>query len=106
MFFEPRNPADFLFHGFLFITCDSSYAIKKIDMSFNKGINIDWVNDVRIIQEFDKVHEKGWVLTKDEVSVDFGLSHNIMGMRGQKVANYNNYSINEPIADSVFKGIG
>ncbi len=105
VFFEPRNPADFLFHGFLFITIDSSFAIRKIDMSFNKKINIDWVNDVRIVQEFEKVHEKAWMITKDEVSVDFGLSPEIMGMRGQKVAYYNNYSINEPIADSVFKGM-
>jgi hypothetical protein len=104
MFFEPRNPADFLFHGFLFITADSSYAIKKIDMSFNKGINIDWVNDVRIIQDFDKIENKGWVLTKDDTSVDFGISQNILGMYGQKEVFYNNYSINEAIADTVFKG--
>ena len=52
LFFEPRNPADFMFHGFLFITSDSSYAIKKIDMSFNKAINIDWVKDVKDSPEF------------------------------------------------------
>jgi hypothetical protein len=104
MFFEPRNPADFLFHGFLFITSDSSYAIKKIDMSFNKGINIDWVNDVRIIQDFEKIQDKGWLLKKDDVSVDFGISQNILGMYGQKEVFYNNFSINEPIADTIFKG--
>ena len=52
LFFEPRNPSDFLFHGFLYITDDSTYAIRKIDMSFNKKINIDWIKDVRIIQDF------------------------------------------------------
>ena len=104
MFFEPRNPADFLFHGFLFITNDSSYAIRKIDMSFNKGINIDWVNDVRIIQDFEKINNKAWLLSKDDVSVDFGISQNILGFYGQKEVFYNNFSINEPIADSIFKG--
>lgn len=104
MFFEPRNPADFLFHGFLFITSDSSYAIKKIDMSFNKGINIDWVNDVRIVQNFEKIQEHAWLLTKDEVSVDFGISQNMVGFLGQREVYYNNYAINEPIADTVFKG--
>jgi hypothetical protein len=104
LFFEPRNPADFLFHGFLYIINDSTYAIKKIDMSFNKGINIDWVNDVRIVQEFSRIQDKAWLLTKDEVSVDFGLSQNILGVYGQKVVDYNNYSVNEPIADTIFKG--
>ena len=104
LFFEPRNPADFLFHGFLFITLNESYAIKKIDMSFNKGINIDWVNDVRIVQEFEKIQDKAWLLTKDEVSVDFGISQNMMGLYGEKMVYYNKYSINEPIPDTIFKG--
>jgi hypothetical protein len=104
MFFEPRNPADFLFHGFLFINSDSSYAIKKIDMSFNKGINIDWVNDVRIVQDFEEIQEHEWLLTKDEVSVDFGISQNMLGLYGQREVYYNKYSVNEPIADTVFKG--
>ena len=104
LFFEPRNPADFLFHGFLFITLNESYAIKKIDMSFNKGINIDWVNDVRIVQEFEKIQDKAWLLTKDEVAVDFGISQNMMGLYGEKMVYYNKYSINEPIPDTIFKG--
>lgn len=105
LFFEPRNKADFLFHGFLFITADSSYAIKKIDMSFNKKINIDWVNDVRIVQNFDKVEGKAWILTNDNISVDFGASPKSIGLYGQKQTWYSNYLVNDPIPDSVFKGL-
>ncbi len=104
VFFEPRNKSDFLFHGFLFITADSAYAIKKIDMSFNKAINIDWVNDVRIVQDFDKIPGKSWVLSLQDISVDFGLSRNMPGMYGQREVWYNNFSVNQPIEDSVFKG--
>jgi hypothetical protein len=102
LFFEPRNAADFLFHGFLFVTNDSSLAITRIDMSFNKGINIDWVKDVRIVQEFEKVQNKAWVLTSDEVSIDFGITTTLPGMLGQRKVTYNDYSINEPIAGIVF----
>ena len=104
MFFEPRNPADFLFHGFLLITYDTTYAIRKIDMSFNKGINIDWIKDVRIVQNFDKVQEKTWILTKDDILIDFGITEKLPGMLGERSVSYNKYSINEPIADTVFKG--
>jgi hypothetical protein len=104
MFFEPRNPADFLFHGFLFITYDSACAIKKIDMSFNKGINIDWINDVRIAQDFEKVQGKTWLLTKDDIMIDFGITEKLPGMLGERSVSFNRYSINEPIADSIFKG--
>ncbi len=104
LFFEPRNPADFLFHGFLFITADSTYAVKKIDMSFNKGINIDWVKDVRIVQEFDKIKNRAWMIAKDEIAIDFGITENLPGLFGQRMVSYNNYSVNEPLADSLFEG--
>jgi len=105
LFFEPRNPADFLFHGFLFVTADSSYAIKKIDMSFNKAINIDWVKDVRIIQDFEKSDESSWMLKSDDVLIDFEVSPQAPGMFGQRTISYLNYSVNTPIPDSVFKDI-
>ncbi|HVN57015.1 MAG TPA: DUF5686 family protein [Bacteroidales bacterium] len=104
MFFEPRNKADFMFHGFLFITYDSSCAIKKLDISFNKGINIDWIKDVRINQTFSKVQDKAWILTQDDILIDFGLTPKLPGILGERSVSYNDYTINEPIPDSVFKG--
>jgi len=104
LFFEPRNKADFLFHGFLFITDDSLYAIKKVDMSFNKGINIDWVKDVRIIQDFKKVNGRVWALSHDDVSVDFGIAKNMVGFYGQRELDYSNYSVNDPMSDTLFDG--
>jgi len=41
LFFEPRNPSDFLFHGDLYVTLDSTYAVRSIDIGINKNINID-----------------------------------------------------------------
>ena len=104
VFFQPRNPADFLFHGFLYITNDSSSAIRKIDMSFNKGINIDWIKDVRVIQDFERVQGKSWLLTKDDILIEFGITEKLPGMQGERMVSYNNYSINEPFHDSVFSG--
>ncbi len=105
LFFEPRNPADFLFHGFLYIISDSTYAIKKIDMSFNKAINIDWVKDVRIVQEFEKTGQRAWMLKTDNILIDFEVTPNTPGIFGKRSVSYSNYSINEPIADTIFKGI-
>jgi hypothetical protein len=104
LFFEPRNKSDFLFHGFLFITADTLCAIKKVDMSFNKGINIDWIKDVRIEQEFDKIQGKAWVLTRDDIMIDFGLTEKLPGVLGERSVSYNNYTVNETVPDSVFDG--
>ncbi|HEX7492674.1 MAG TPA: DUF5686 family protein, partial [Bacteroidales bacterium] len=104
LFFEPRNKADFLFHGYLYITLDGSYAVRKIDMGINKNINIDWIKDIVIIQDFDQFGQKTWFLLKDEISIDFGIIKNSMGLYGQRTISYTDYKIDEPISNKVFRG--
>ena len=104
LFFEPRNKPDFLFHGYIYITLDSSYAVRKIDMGINKKMNIDWVQDISITQDFDKFGQKKWLLSKDEISIDFGIAKNSMGLYGQRTISYRDYKINEPIDKKIFTG--
>jgi hypothetical protein len=104
LFFEPRNKSDFLFHGNLYITLDSSYAIRKIDMGMNKNINIDWVQEISITQDFDQFGQKAWLLSKDEISIDFGITKNSMGLYGQRTIYYKDYKIDEPVSEKVFRG--
>lgn len=104
LFFQPRNKSDFLFHGNLYITMDSLYAIRKIDMGINKDINIDWVQDISITQDFVPSGNNNWILSKDEISIDFGVIRNATGLFGQRTISYKDYKLNVAIADNVFKG--
>jgi hypothetical protein len=104
LFFEARNKADFLFHGNLYITMDSCYAVRKIDMGINKDINIDWVQDIVVTQDFDRFGQKSWLLSKEEISIDLGIVQNTMGLYGQRTIYYRDYKLNEPIEDEIFKG--
>ncbi len=99
LFFEPRNKSDFLFHGYLYITLDTSYAIRKIDIGINKNTNIDWVQNISITQDFENHGEYGWLLSKEEIAIDFGIVKNSLGVYGQRTISYNNYQIDEPIDD-------
>lgn len=103
LFFEPRNPSDFLFHGNLYITLDSTYAIRKIDLGINKKINIDWIKDISVTQDFEK-SDSSWLLSKEEISIDAGVVKNTLGLYAQRTISFSNYSINKPIDDEVFKG--
>ena len=104
LLFEPRNRADFLFEGYLYVTQDSSFAIRKIDMGLNNHINIDWVKDVKIVQDFVQVQKKTWMLSKDEISINFGITKKSLGLFGQRTVSYANYAINKEIGDTIFRG--
>ena len=103
MFFSPYNKNDFLFQGYLYITNDSSYAVKKVDMYVNKNINLNWVKSLRVKQEFDNIDNHGWMLTKDEIDIDFGTG-NGSGLYGQRAVSYKQYLLNHPLTDSIYSG--
>jgi hypothetical protein len=105
--FSPRNPEDMLFQGSLFVALDSTYAIRKAILGFGKEININFVKDLRIVQEYDDVPNVGLIITKDELSIDFGIlkKENGMGMYGQRTVMYKNWEVNKPIPDEKFGGI-
>jgi hypothetical protein len=104
LLFEPRNRADFLFEGYLYITQDSSFAIKKIDMGLNNHINIDWVKDLKIVQDFIQVQNKTWMLSKDEISINFGITKKSLGLYGQRTVSYSNFVLDKVIGDTIFRG--
>ncbi len=103
--FFPRNRNDFLFQGNLFIALDSSYAVKKIDMSLNKDINLNWIKNMEIVQEFNKIQNRGWILTTNEIAIEFGLTSEKMGIMGQRVVTYNNYQLDKTKSDSIYAAI-
>jgi hypothetical protein len=44
------------------------------------------------------------LLSKDEISIDFGIAKNSMGLYGQRIITYKDYKINDPIDNKVFRG--
>lgn len=105
LYFYPRNNSDFLFQGFMWITMDSSYAIKKIDMTVNKDINLNWVKELSIKQDFEKIKGQGYLLVYDEFSADFGITKNSkMGVFGQRAVTYKKILLNEARKPSDYTG--
>ena len=84
MYFGSRNKNDFLFQGYLYITTDGSYAIKRVEMSVNKDINLNWVTDIKIVQEYERAGNNNLMLSTDQTSVNFGISKTSRGLFGQK----------------------
>ena len=104
LFFGSRNKEDMLFQGFLYITLDGSYAIKGIELSVNKNINLNFVKDVKITQQFDKTADKGWLLSYDETAINFGLTKKGQSLLGKRTVSYKDYRFEPPKNDSIFRG--
>ncbi|UBM63429.1 DUF5686 and carboxypeptidase regulatory-like domain-containing protein [Candidatus Sulfidibacterium hydrothermale] len=102
--FVPRNKQSFAFIGSLYITNDNRYAIVKADMHVPRQINLNFVTYLHLIQEFSFINNKVWMLTKDQLVVDFNLTKKGAGMIGRKTVDYGNFTFNKAPADSVFKG--
>lgn len=104
MAFVPRNKTDMLFQGELYILPDSNYAVKRVDMTVNKQINLNWVKSVRIRQDFENLQDKGYVLQNDELDLDFGVTKNSLGIYGERLVSYTHFKVNEPQDDSLYRG--
>jgi hypothetical protein len=103
--FQPRNKADFAFMGNLYITADERYAIVKCTMRVPAQINLNFVNDLEVIQEFTFVDDKIWLLSRDQIIIDFNIGKKGVGMFGKKNDYYSNHKFNQPRPDVVYSGI-
>lgn len=103
LYFSPRNSADYMFMGNMFITLDGHYAIQRISMKLNKNINLNWINNLRILQDFEKDQDHKYHLSKSSLAIDFGLTKNSDGgMYGERIVSFKDYKTNKVIPDSIF----
>ena len=102
--FLPHNSADWGFNGNLYITTDSSYAVKKVHLKILKKINMNFVNDLSLVQEFNKF-DSTWVLSKNEINIDFSIFDKKQGILAKRTVTYNNFVFDNPRPDSDYKGI-
>ncbi len=71
--FYPRRKNELTFKGNFWVN-DTTFAIKKIDMSVSKNANINWVKDIYIEQEFEVLNDSVFLLTRDHMMTDFALN--------------------------------
>ena len=101
--FTPRNKADLLFEGKLYVTLDGNYAIRNAYLSVNKNINLNFVRALEAKLDFEQNTDMRYHLSKSNLIVDFGIAKKSgAGFTGERTVNYRNYKINEPQIDSIY----
>jgi hypothetical protein len=92
--FKSKRPQELCFSGNMWIS-DSTWAVKRLEMSIPKGANINFINNANIIQEFTKI-DSTWMLSKDRLVIDFAMNEKQIGVYGRKTTSYKNFTINQP----------
>ena len=100
--FIPRNPDDLLFRGMLYITLDGNYAVEKVSMTMSKKININFIKNLHIRQEFEKTPGGHYYRVRSDASADLSLTGKGKGIHGRKFVSYSHLVTGQPIPDSVF----
>lgn len=116
IYFAPRFKSDKAFMGHMWVALDSTYAVRRIELGIPKDINLNWVNEMQITQEFDwvetynkvngsNVKSRGLMLSKDEIFMDFAIVKNeeAKSLLGRKTVQYKNIDLNTTYPDSMFK---
>jgi hypothetical protein len=104
--FIPRNPNDFLFRGMLYVTLDGKYAVEKLQMTISKAINLNFIKNLHIRQDFERTADGHYYRVNSDASADFSLSAKGKGIHGRKLVAYSHLVTGEPIPDSVWAGHG
>ena len=104
--FVPANSESYGFTGRLYITLDGNYAVKKVLLNTPANINLNWVDKLRIEQEFKQMPDSTWMLDQENTFVNFYVVKGTQQLYAHQLRNYDNYNFNVQNADSVFGLLG
>ncbi len=99
--FIPRRKHELVFEGEMWIH-DTTYAVKQIDAEIVEGANINWINTFSVHHEYEQVDNEVWMLTKENVVVDFNVSEKAIGFYGRKTTLFSNFILNEEKENSFY----
>ena len=101
--FKPRRPQELTFAGEFWVH-DTTWAVRKISMRIAHDANINWVEDAAIVQEYTRVKDTCWMLTRDMLVLDFAAREEGMSFIGRKSTSYSKIELSPSLPEWIFKG--
>ena len=65
--FLPHNQQDLGLHGALYILADSSYQVKRCELTIPKKSDVNFVENMKIVQAFTQLPDSTWLLSVDYI---------------------------------------
>ena len=110
--FKPKHRQQLCFTGEMWIN-DTSFAVRRIEGGIEPGTNVNFVQELRVRQEYEEVAREVWMLTRDELLVDLNPVRDtgevskrpLQGFYGRRTATYRDFVINKPRDDAFYRGM-
>ncbi len=101
--FVPRTSSTFGFTGRFYVAVDdSSYMVKRAVMSVPANINLNFVDNLHITQEYDKSFDGNRLKTLDDMSMNLTAFSSSKGLYVRRTSALTDHSFNEPLDSKVF----
>ena len=101
--FFPNNQQDFGFTGDLYILKDSSYHVRRCELSIPKRSDVNFVEDLRVEQDFEQLPNGEWVLTRDDMISELKFASFLQRVIVIRTTRLSDYSFDE-LPKQLFKG--
>lgn len=101
--FTPNNQQDFGFRGELYILADSTLHVKRCELTIPKRSDVNFVDNLHIEQEYTKLADGEWVLTKDDMIVEMSLAKFLSKAIVIRTTRLSDYAFDE-LPKKLFKG--
>ena len=101
--FLPNNQQDFGFRGELYILADSSYQVKRCEMTIPKRSDVNFVENMKVTQEFTQLPNGEWVLSVDDMFTELKVASFLTQFAVIRNTRLTDYAFDE-LPKQLFKG--
>ena len=101
--FLPNNQQDFGFRGQLYILADSSYQVKRCEMTIPKRSDVNFVENMKVTQEFTRLPNGEWVLSVDDMFTELKVASFLQEFAVIRNTRLTDYAFDE-LPRQLFKG--
>lgn len=105
--FAPRNPASFGFTGRLYVAeGDTTMFVRRVRMNVPPSINLNFVEHLQIVQEFERAPDGARLKTLDDFNVELSVIKGTQGLYIHRTTAYKDHDFNPSPRADLFDRIG
>lgn len=105
--FSPHTPESFGFLGRIYVPLgDSTLFIKRVKLNVPKSINLNYVQNIYITQDYEKAPDGTRLKKSDDMTVEFQILPSSQGLYARRYSAYTKQNFEPPVNVDVFNKAG